>query len=157
MSKLTAKQEKFAVLVFEDNGMSNTDAFLEAYPIGKKWKRKTVHERASRLFNNSKVQTRIAELREKAAEAAIVSRQEILIHLSSIIRKNTQTIVITRDEEGNELGREVIDAPSKDSDIIKASERISKMQGWEAAKVLSFDANNTDPMSILLGKLSAEE
>ncbi|MCK4521609.1 MAG: hypothetical protein KAU20_03470 [Nanoarchaeota archaeon] len=150
--KLTAKQEKFAVLCFEGN-MSNTECFLSVYPFAKKWKRKTVHENASRMFNKSKVAARIQELRDQAVTAAIVTRSESLMRLSAIIRNNRVVTIIVQDEEGTVVSQKDVEFPAKDNDIIKSIERISKMQGWEAAKVVAFDSNNTDPMSRLLGLL----
>lgn len=162
--KLTPKQEKFAVCCFADNNKCGADCFVEAYPMSKKWKRKTVTERASRLLHNSNVQTRIKELQDKAADDAVCSRHEILASLSTVVRKNRKIVEIVRTITENDDGivdqkeeQRTLEQPSKDADLIKAGERISKMQGYEAAKVIAFSKNNTAPMQSLLGDDTDED
>ena len=50
------------------NGASQREAYRTARPLSKKWKDKTVDERASRLFNDDKVKTRYKALLQKAKE-----------------------------------------------------------------------------------------
>lgn len=63
---LTPKQEKFAQLVA--SGMSQSEAYKQAYP-GITMSDKTIYERASVLAKNSKIVTRLAELRKPIIEA----------------------------------------------------------------------------------------
>lgn len=46
-----------------DEGKNQSDAYRLAYPSSRKWKKKTVNERASVFAKHKKVLTRIAELR----------------------------------------------------------------------------------------------
>lgn len=70
---LTAKQERFCQnLVIK--GLTQRQAYLDAYPKSKEWKPETVDEAACRLVNgNCKVLTRIEEL--KAEQKAIVQAE----------------------------------------------------------------------------------
>lgn len=75
--KLTQRQERFAVLVVELE--SATAAYEQAYPRSQHWKRKSVHEEASRLLATPKIATRVQALRNarQAEFAAEVRRQGI--------------------------------------------------------------------------------
>lgn len=55
-----------------------SEAFRLAFPHSCRWKAKTVHEHASRLLANGKVQTRLRELRDEAADRAVVEEADIL-------------------------------------------------------------------------------
>ncbi len=62
--KLTPKQDKFARLVAE--GKTQADAYRGAYDVSKNTKPETIQENASKLMANTKVSTRVEELRNKA-------------------------------------------------------------------------------------------
>jgi hypothetical protein len=70
---LTAKQERFCQnLIIK--GLSQRQAYLDAYPTSKEWKPETVDEAACRLVNNNcKVSARIEEL--KAEQKAIIQAE----------------------------------------------------------------------------------
>lgn len=72
---LTAQQEKFALEVI--SGKSLSDAYRAAYKTGKMTV-KTIHEAASRLADDSKVAARLAELRNKASEKAMMTAADVL-------------------------------------------------------------------------------
>lgn len=57
---LTAAQEAFALAIVA--GKNQSDAYRQAYPASKRWKPKVVHEKASTLAANGKVQERIQAL-----------------------------------------------------------------------------------------------
>jgi hypothetical protein len=67
MIRLTVKQETFCVLVAAGLTGSASACYRAAYPGGKASK-KTVNEASSRLMTNSKVITRIKELRAPVIE-----------------------------------------------------------------------------------------
>lgn len=67
---LTAKQEKFVQGIIE--GMSQADAYRSAYDT-KRMSDKSVWELASRLMNDVKVKSRLAELRKEIATPKIMS------------------------------------------------------------------------------------
>lgn len=67
MSKLSAMQEAFCQNLIR--GMSQTDAYQEA---GYKGGRKQLGDNASRLIENDRIQARLAQLREKASQEAVI-------------------------------------------------------------------------------------
>lgn len=80
---LTAKQEAFVKCIID--GMSQADAYRSAYDTSK-LKDKTIHEKASRLANDSKVRARLEELRKEMITPSIMSAQERLEALSRMAR-----------------------------------------------------------------------
>lgn len=101
---LTEKQEKFCLNII--NGMSQADAYRDAYP-GIKMSNKTVWERASVLAKNSKVKARIDELRAEFAKPYIMTAQERLEWLTTVVKDDKQIIDVR----------------------LKASDQMNKMQG----------------------------
>lgn len=63
---LTDKQEIYIQNLVK--GLSQRQAYREAYPKSKNWKDKTVDNRASKLFNTYEVFTRYQELQKEKAE-----------------------------------------------------------------------------------------
>lgn len=59
--KLTPKQEKFIDGILE--GKTQYQAYIEAYPKAKNWKRNSVDSLASQLMQNTKILQRLKELR----------------------------------------------------------------------------------------------
>lgn len=107
---LTPKQEKFVQCIIE--GMSQSDAYRSAYSA-KNMTDKTVWESASRLMNDSKVSARIKELREQIDKKTIMTAQERLEWLTSLIKSEEETT----------------------ADKLKASDQMNKMQGEYIQKV----------------------
>ena len=101
---LTEKQEKFCLNII--NGMSQADAYRDAYP-GIKMSDKTVWERASVLAKNNKVKARIDELRAELAKPLIMTAQERLEWLTTVVKDEEQVIDVR----------------------LKASDQMNKMQG----------------------------
>jgi phage terminase small subunit len=107
---LTPKQEKFVQGIIE--GMSQADAYRSAYST-KNMADKTVWENASRLMADSKVKARVQELRDKVMAPSIMTAQERLEWLTSIV-KNTE---------------------ESTADRLRASDQMNKMQGEYVQKV----------------------
>ena len=63
---LTAKQLEFAQLIAD--GFTKADAFRKAYDVSPDTKEKSIHEMASKTFNNIKVMGRIKALQHQKAE-----------------------------------------------------------------------------------------
>lgn len=78
-----AKQEKFVQNLL--NGMSQRQAYLDAFPSAKKWKPETVDTRASELANKCEILARLQELKDAAADAAILRRTSKMVILSHMI------------------------------------------------------------------------
>lgn len=88
---LTPKQEAFATGVA--SGLSQAEAYRQAFPLSRKWKDKTVHEKASRLASEDKVQARIQELRGKAADANEVTIERIVAEVVKIAFANQRDLM----------------------------------------------------------------
>lgn len=101
---LTAKQERFALNIV--NGMSQADAYRDAYP-GIRMSDKTVWEKASMLAKKDKVRSRIDELRADLAKPSIMTAQERLEWLTTVVKDDGQMIDVR----------------------LKASDQMNKMQG----------------------------
>ena len=65
MAVLSAQQEKFAICIVK--GMSQADAYREAYPQSKNWLADSVNSKASSLARKAHIETRIEALRAPVA------------------------------------------------------------------------------------------
>lgn len=65
---LTSQQEAFAQALAR--GMSQADAYREAYPKAKAWKAQAVHVAGSKLMANTKVSVRVSDIRAAGAVRA---------------------------------------------------------------------------------------
>lgn len=82
MIKLTFKQEAFVQAVA--NGKSQSDAYRSAYNA-KKMKPETIWENASRLMSDSKVATRLNELKEQLAKQELWTREDSVRTLKEVL------------------------------------------------------------------------
>lgn len=73
---LSPQQERFAQLVA--TGLSQAEAYRQAYPASQKWKPDSVHQAASKLMADPKVSPRVDELLAAAADRAELSASEII-------------------------------------------------------------------------------
>lgn len=122
---LNQKQEKFC-LAYAKSGNAR-QSYLEA---GYKCKPEIADASASQLLKNQKVQARLAELRDKAANDAIADIREIQETLTRILRKeeNEEVIVVEGDGDGCSSARRMKKEPAL-KDIINAATTLAKMQG----------------------------
>jgi len=116
-NKLTDKQEQFVQELVK--GTTQRQAYLKVYPNSKKWKEKSVDEKACFLFNSVKVKARYREMKakviEKAEKKSIITVEEILQELKNVAMANgtdfAEIIELTGirkiyDSEGNLTGEE---------------------------------------------------
>ena len=94
---LTDKQEMFAQCVAL-KGMSFTDAYREAYNVGKNTKDKTVWDNAWILKEKTEVAQRIEDLRQQKLQAVLLDTSQILQMYNAIATANIEDAY---DEEGN--------------------------------------------------------
>ena len=139
---LTAKQEKFAQCIIE--GKSQADAYRIAYPK-QKCSNKTIWENASRIYNSTKVQARIKELRDQLATHSIMTAQERLEYLTRVITGEQQEKLV------QVVNGEVveIDAPSALKTRLNAIDIMNKMQG-EYVQRVEADVKNDITISVEL-------
>lgn len=107
---LTPKQEEFAKAIAE--GMSQVDAYRSAYSC-KNMSDNAIYVNASKLVADAKVALRIKELREKLAKPSIMTAQERLEWLTTVVNDDGQSMV----------------------DRLRASDQMNKMQGEYVQKV----------------------
>ena len=87
---LTAKQEKFVQGLV--SGLSQRQAYYEAFPNSKKWKPETVDNKASKLFKESEILARYNELMDEHKEKALWTREEAVNTLKWLIQKSINSI-----------------------------------------------------------------
>lgn len=99
------KHERFAQLLAE--GMSQRQAYYEAYPNSRKWKDATVDNKGSKLANRDEVKARVHELKERAEikSIATIARRKMIL-----------TEILENEEE-------------RVNDRIRAIETLNKMDG----------------------------
>ena len=88
---LTPKQEAFAQAIV--TGMSQSDAYREAYKVRPGTKAESVNQNASRIMADVNVTSRVAELREhiaKKAQITLESHLEDLLRLRNMAAKERQ-------------------------------------------------------------------
>lgn len=119
-----ARHEKFVQSLIA--GMSQRQAYREAFKRSTRWKDETVDSNASRLLKTSKVLTRYKELQEEAQDAAIMTRKERMVVLSNIAQN-----------------------AEKESDMIKAIDTLNKMEGDYTNKVELSGEVKTNPFAEL--------
>ncbi len=110
LMNLTTKQEKFVRGLV--SGLSQRKAYRAAYPSSEKWKDEAVDSKACNLLKVAKVKARYDELREKAENAAIMTRAQRMITLSDIAQFS-----------------------KKDDSRIKAIDTLNKMDGIYTNKI----------------------
>ena len=82
VKELTPRQEAFAAGVAQ--GLTQAEAYRQAYPKSCVWKDETVWSRASRLAADYNVSTRIRYLNAKAAAANEVTQERVVRELARI-------------------------------------------------------------------------
>lgn len=88
---LTPKQEVFATGIA--SGLSQAEAYRQAYPKSQAWKDETVWSKASTMAKDEKVQARVDELRSKAAEANEVSIERIVAEVVKVAFANQRDLM----------------------------------------------------------------
>lgn len=78
--KSSPKEEKFARLLLE--GKSQSEAYRLVYPHSKRWKPKSVHEKASKLA--VKVRPRVNSMREEAKERSLLTLEDHMRQLEEL-------------------------------------------------------------------------
>ena len=87
---LTPKREKFVQGLVA--GLSQRQAYYEAYPNSKKWKPETVDNKASKLFKENEVLARYNELMEEHKDKALWTREEAVNELKWLYKQAIKSI-----------------------------------------------------------------
>lgn len=136
---LTAKQEAFVKGIIE--GKSQAEAYRTAY--NSKATDKTCYEEGSKLMNNPKVASRLAELRAQMIGPAIMTAQERLEFLTEVIN-GTRGEKVIQVVDGEQVEIEV---PASMKNRLSAIDIMNKMSGEYTQKV---EASVTNAVNICI-------
>ena len=138
---LTPKQEAFATGIAA--GLSQAEAYRQAFPNSKGWKDESIWQRASKLAADAKVQSRVQELREKAAEANEVTIERIVAEVVKVAFANQRDLMKWGPEgvklrASDELTDEQAAAVSEVSETISATGGSLKLKTHDKLGALRF-------------------
>lgn len=88
---LTPQQEKFAQAVA--SGLNQSTAYRRAYPLSKKWKDDSVHNKASTMMRHAQVRARIAELAKKVEEVFAIDTAKLLREASRLAHSDVANTI----------------------------------------------------------------
>lgn len=101
MKPLTAQQEAFALHVA--GGMSQSEAYRQAYPRSTKWKPEAVHQAGAKMMNLANVSARVAELRAAAVEASTLEASKVLSEIAKLAHSDIAGIMHTEGEKAGQV------------------------------------------------------
>ena len=84
MALKNARHERFVQNLI--SGMTQRQAYLDAFPNAENWKPETIDSKASNLFADDKVQTRYQQLQNASASLAVAGRTERMELLTQFAR-----------------------------------------------------------------------
>lgn len=119
---MTEKQKLFADEYLID--CNATRAYKVAYPTVKK--DEVARANASRLLTNANVQKYINDRMQKIHNEKTADAQEVVEYLTSVLRGQSTSSVLARDEIGAER---VIEKPPDEKERLKAAELLGKRYG----------------------------
>ena len=119
---MTEKQKLFADEYLID--CNATRAYKVAYPTVKK--DEVARANASRLLTNANVQKYINDRMQKIHNEKTADAQEVVEYLTSVLRGESKSSVLARDEIGAER---VIEKPPDEKERLKAAELLGKRYG----------------------------
>ena len=127
-------------------GVTQADAYREAYPRSQKWKPLSVAAKASELFAREHVAARMAELREKTAKRNQITVDTLLAELeenrqAALCAETPQAAAATAATMGKAkllgLDKQVIDHTSSDGSMTpKGSINIGELSDSAMAEIL---------------------
>ena len=125
---MTEKQKLFADEYLID--CNATRAYKVAYPTVKK--DEVARANASRLLTNANVQKYINDRMQKIHNEKTADAQEVMEYLTSVLRGESKSSVLARDDIGAER---VIEKPPDEKERLKAAELLGKRYGLYTDKV----------------------
>lgn len=129
---MTAKQEKYVQNLIQ--GMSQRQAYKDAYPNAVKWKDETVDSKASVLLN-------------KGAKGKVLARYK------ELLKKTEDNAIMNAKERRKWLTMQILNNDNSLSDRLKAMDILNKMDGEYNEKIKITGEINTNPFD----SLSVEE
>ena len=92
-------------------GLTQRQAMLRAYPSRAKWKPETIDQHACRLEADGKVKARLTALERAAADAATITRAEVISGMGRTFR--TASGILSKQPEGGRLDNAAVNAVSQ--------------------------------------------
>lgn len=125
MGKMTAKQQRFC-----DEYLIDLNATQAAIRAG--YSKKTAMEQGYQLLQKTSVQEYIADrMAEKEAEL-IASQDEVLRYFTSVMRGESFSSVLARQEDGSET---VIEKPPDEKERLDAAKQLAKRYGLDREEI----------------------
>ena len=155
MVKLTAKQEKYVQGLI--SGLSQREAYRQAYPNAMEWKDSTVDENASRAMKNSKILARYQELMAEHKDKALWTREKAVNELLFILEYSREDMKENGLEASNkgafidavkELNK--LEQVYKEPESTRANTELTKAK----TQLIKGAEHDTSLMQVLLDTLS---
>lgn len=134
--RLTPKQQRFC-----DEYLIDLNATQAAIRAG--YSEKTANEQGARLLANVSIKAKIDEQIAKMHSEKIADAQEVMEYLSAVMRGDSESHVLARDEVGADR---VITKPPDEKERLKAAELLGKRYSLFTDKVqqeIDMDLNIT--------------
>ena len=147
--KLTQPQENFIVSVH--GGATHYDAYLNAYPNARGWKRASVDVQCNKIMNNPKIVLRYKELKERAVKKVEVTHDILTTELLKVALFDVRTLF---DTVGNLKGIQYMDEiAGKTISSIKTRRVITgKGEDKEVAEIIEVKLNDKGKFIDMLAK-----
>ena len=141
---LTAKQEKFVQGLVA--GLSQRQAYIQAYPSAEKWKVETVDSKASASLRSDKVLARYTEIMNEHKAKALWTREEAITELKWLYKQSVKSI---KDQDEGYVRQGTSGA------LLGAIQELNKLEGLYPSDKLDINANvKTDKLDSILQQLS---
>lgn len=125
MKKLTDRQQRFC-----DEYLVSLNATSAAINAG--YSRKYANTNASKLLQNTTIQDFIEKRMKEKEDALIAKQDEVLKYFTSVMRGESKSSVLARDETGADR---VIEKPPDEKERTKAAENLGKYYALFTEKV----------------------
>ena len=142
---LTQKQLNFCELICD--GYTKADAFRKAYDVGVNTKEKSVHEMASKTFNNIKVMGRIKAIQNQRME----DQRMLAIKRSEFIMKQLEKEAMDLDNNSSSRIR-ALELMGKSSDVGLFTDKVELKTDNSSMTSEELEDQLKDKLQKLIGK-----
>lgn len=125
MAKMTAKQQAFC-----DEYLIDLNATQAAIRAG--YSKKTAMEQGYQLLQKTSVQEYIADRMAEKETELIASQDEVLRYFTSVMRGESSSSVLARQEDGSET---VIEKPPDEKERLDAAKQLAKRYGLDREEI----------------------
>lgn len=125
MAKMTAKQQRFC-----DEYLIDLNATQAAIRAG--YSENYAHTNAAKLLQITTIKERIAARMAEKEAALIATQDEILKYFTSVMRGESSSSVLARNEDGAEI---VIEKPPDEKERLDAAKQLAKRYGLDTEEL----------------------